>query len=54
MVSESLNVLGCKHEMEYVTQGGLVVDIAIPERKLAIEIDGPGHYTLNTQQPVGR
>jgi hypothetical protein len=49
-----MKALGCKHEVEYVTEGGLVVDIALPQHKMAIEIDGPSHYTCNTHQPTGR
>ena len=49
-----MKALGCKHKVEYETEGGLVVDIALPQHKIAIEIDGPSHYTCNTQQPTGR
>ncbi len=31
----------------------LVVDIAIPERKLAIEVDGPTHFAFKSREPLG-
>ena len=43
--------------MEYLAQDGLFsVDVAIISRGgriIAVEVDGPYHYTLNTHQPLG-
>lgn len=43
-VARILNRLGVSTEMEYVTEEGLVIDLAIPERKIAIEVNGPSHF----------
>lgn len=29
------------------------VDIALPEERIAIEVDGPHHFTSNTFRPLG-
>lgn len=36
-----------------VNLSGLVVDIHIPSLNLAIELDGPTHFTRNTAEPLG-
>ncbi len=44
------------HANEYLTEGGLFsVDIAIlgSSKKVAIEVDGPAHFTSNTLEPMG-
>lgn len=51
-VSAILTKFGVNHENEY-TVGGLVVDIAIPERKLIIEVDGPTHFFRDSVRVTG-
>jgi hypothetical protein len=29
------------------------VDIALPEERIALEVDGPHHFTANTFRPLG-
>lgn len=55
-VSDVVAALQIEHQMEYLAQDGLFsVDVAIlgEGRNIAIEVDGPYHYTLNTHQPLG-
>ena len=55
-VSNVVAALQIEHQMEYLAQDGLFsVDIAIMigSTNIAIEVDGPYHYTLNTHQPLG-
>lgn len=55
-VSSTVAALQIEHQMEYLAQDGLFsVDIAIMtgDRNIAVEVDGPHHYTLNTNQPLG-
>ncbi len=53
-VGESLRRLGISHELEYTTADGLYrIDLAIVERRIAIEFDGPSHFTRNTLEPLG-
>jgi hypothetical protein len=53
-VMDSLGRLGYAHEVEYVTADGFFsIDIAIAASKIAIEIDGPSHFTANTLEPLG-
>ena len=55
-VSDIVAALQIEHQMEYLAQDGLFsVDIAIltGDKNVAIEVDGPYHYTLNTHQPLG-
>lgn len=55
-VSNIVTALQIEHQMEYLAQDGLFsVDIAIMsgDRNIAVEVDGPHHYTLNTHQPLG-
>ena len=49
---ESLG-LPCKLELE-CTQTEYVIDIAFPDVKLAIEVDGPLHFMRNAPKPTGR
>ena len=35
------------NEFEHVTQEGISLDLADPENKRAIEVDGPSHYLKN-------
>eukprot|EP00634_Sargassococcus_sp_CCMP2135_P003292 CAMPEP_0198650604 /NCGR_PEP_ID=MMETSP1467-20131203/5093_1 /TAXON_ID=1462469 /ORGANISM="unid. sp., Strain CCMP2135" /LENGTH=153 /DNA_ID=CAMNT_0044386461 /DNA_START=1 /DNA_END=459 /DNA_ORIENTATION=- len=43
-VSVMLEELGWKHTFEYETDEGLSLDLAEPDSKRAIEVDGPSHY----------
>ena len=53
-VGESLRRLGISHELEYTTADGLYsIDLAIVERRIALEFDGPSHFTRNTLEPLG-
>lgn len=56
-VSQSLALLGVEHEVEHMTAGDLFsVDIAIlgPEgSRIAVEVDGPYHYPVNSNKPLG-
>lgn len=55
-VSKMLRDMGIAHDFEYVTEDGLFsLDIATagPRGPVAIEVDGPYHFTLNTRQPLG-
>jgi hypothetical protein len=51
---DTLNRLGIPHELEHTTADGLFsIDIAIADRRIAIEVDGPSHFTTNTLEPMG-
>ena len=53
-VGESPRSLGIPHELEYITADGLFsIDLAIVDRRIAIEFDGPSHFTTNTLEPLG-
>jgi very-short-patch-repair endonuclease len=53
-VGESLRKLGISHELEYTTADGLFsIDLAVVDRRIAIEFDGPSHFTVNTLEPLG-
>ncbi len=53
-VGESLRRLGIPHELEYITADGMFsIDLAIVDRRIAIEYDGPSHFSVNTLEPLG-
>jgi hypothetical protein len=53
-VGESLRRLGIPHELEYNTADGLFsIDLAIVDRRVALEFDGPSHFARNTLEPLG-
>ncbi len=53
-VGDSLRRLGIPHELEYTTADGLFsIDLAIVDRRIALEFDGPSHFTRNTLEPLG-
>jgi very-short-patch-repair endonuclease len=53
-IGESLRRLGISHELEYITADGLFsIDLAIVDRRIAVEFDGPSHFTTNTLEPLG-
>ena len=55
-VSDVLSAMQVGHQVEYLAEDGLFsVDLALlgADHKIAIEVDGPYHYTLNTHQPLG-
>ncbi len=42
------------HELECITADGLFsIDVAIADRRIALEFDGPSHFTRNTLEPLG-
>ena len=55
-VSEKLHFMGIAHEDEFLTEDGCFsIDIVVtgPKGPVAIEVDGPYHYTVNTLNPLG-
>ena len=55
-VSEKLHFMGVPPEDEFVTEdGAFSIDIAItgPNGPIAVEVDGPYHFTVNTLNPMG-
>ena len=54
-VGESLRRLGISYVLEYITADGLFsIDLAIVDRRIAIEFDGPTHFATGTLEPRGR
>ncbi|RMZ54094.1 hypothetical protein APUTEX25_002671 [Auxenochlorella protothecoides] len=52
-VSRMLSSMGINHEFEHLTEDRLFsVDIALSDEKIALEADGPHHFTANTLQPL--
>ncbi|MEO1460547.1 MAG: RAP domain-containing protein, partial [Pseudomonadota bacterium] len=43
-VSAMLGQMGWNHTFEHVTEEGFSLDLADPDAKRAIEVDGPSHY----------
>lgn len=53
-VSEVLTHMGIAHENEGVTEDRLFsVDIVLRPAKVAVEVDGPFHFTTNSNKPLG-
>ena len=53
-VSEVLAAMGLPHENEGVTDDHLFsVDIMLRTPRIAVEVDGPFHFTTNTHRPLG-
>ena len=53
-VSRALSNMGLQHECEVVTDDGLFsVDIMLRTEGIIVEVDGPSHYTYNSQQRLG-
>lgn len=53
-VSSVLRAMGVQHLMESFTQDQLFsIDIALPQERIAIEVDGPSHFSCNTLRPLG-
>ena len=53
-VGESLRRLGVSHELEYITADGLFsIDLAIVDRRIAVEFDGPSHFHTDSLEPRG-
>ncbi len=53
-IGRSLRRLGVPHELEHLTEDGLFsIDAAIVDRRIALEFDGPSHFTTNTLEPLG-
>ena len=52
-VMSALRKLGVTHEQEHICfQTGRSIDVALLDRRIAIEVDGPSHF-LNTQKRTG-
>ncbi|KAL4515162.1 hypothetical protein Ndes2526A_g09534 [Nannochloris sp. 'desiccata'] len=52
-VSRTLNAMKITHTLEHLTDDGLFsVDLCIPEDRIAIEVDGPHHFTRNSLRPM--
>ncbi|KAK2080103.1 hypothetical protein QBZ16_002499 [Prototheca wickerhamii] len=52
-VSRLLLSMGVAHDFEHLTQDRLFsVDIALSNEKIALEVDGPHHFTVNTLEPM--
>ena len=48
--------LGVPHQVEYATPDGYFsVDLAFKSsgQLIALEVDGPFHFTINTRRPLG-
>lgn len=56
-VSARLDEMGIQHALEYEAEEGLFsIDIAFSGpggAQVALEVDGPWHFTRNTKQPLG-
>jgi hypothetical protein len=55
-VSRALTTLGVPHEVEKLTDNGYFrIDIYLesPRGPVALEVDGPSHFTVNTLRPLG-
>ena len=49
-----LRTLGLQSEVEYRTADSLLsIDIAFPDQMVALEVDGPQHFFVNTLRPTG-
>ena len=54
-VSEALTAVGVAHENEGVTEDKLFsVDIMLRPVQVAVEVDGPFHFTANSNKPLGK
>lgn len=52
-VSHILSSMGVDHAIEHLTEDGLFSsDIALPKEHIAVEVDGPHHFTVNTFRPL--
>ncbi len=53
-VSAVLDGMGLAHAIEHVTQDGLFsIDLALLDGRVAVEVDGPFHYSANTHCALG-
>lgn len=53
-VSAVLEALGVPHQNEFMTEDCLFsIDIALSGQQVALEVDGPFHFTHNTRAPLG-
>lgn len=51
-VSHTLTAMEIDHVCEYDDEE-FAIDIVLPAHRIAIEVDGPIHYTVNTLRPMG-
>lgn len=53
-VSTAMNGMGLTHVIEHTTDDGLFsIDLALLDDHIAVEVDGPFHYSANTHLPLG-
>jgi hypothetical protein len=53
-VGHALAALGEAASLEHPTEDGLLtIDLALVRERIAIEVDGPSHFTRNTLRPLG-
>ena len=45
IIEEALNTLNIYYIPQFPTRTGFIIDYAIPDKKIALEIDGPYHDT---------
>lgn len=52
-VGAALTSLGYPHRLEHMVADGLFsVDFALPALRVAVEVDGPHHFAVNTRRPL--
>jgi hypothetical protein len=52
-ITESLRRLGIAHELEHITADGpFSIDLAVVDRRIAIELDGPSQFTASKLEPI--
>ena len=53
-VSQTLLTLGIAHRKEVMSDdNGFSLDIVLTGQRVAVEADGPYHFTVNTKRPTG-
>ena len=55
LFAASLKQIGVPNQLEYRTEqtADLSIDIAVPQHRLAIEVDGPWHFAMNSRRRLG-
>lgn len=49
-VQTKLDELGVEYIPQHSTRTGFVIDFALPEKRIAIEVDGPTHLTKKAKK----
>ncbi|KAL4423640.1 hypothetical protein ABPG77_009227 [Micractinium sp. CCAP 211/92] len=52
-VYRTICALGVPCQLEHSAAGEYSIDVAIPEHRIAVEADGPVHFSCNTRHPTG-